>query len=144
MWQPLYPKKKEEEKSEKRKWFIHTNTLLAVVVVVSAHRLNDPGKGVFLDLAQGPADIDGDDVRLVFRRSLENLELAVHHVCSHVVALALRHALKKQLFRSIEVDEVDKQVVIVIGGHTDDIPVLALQGRAGQDNAGLALVDLAY
>lgn len=122
---------------------VQANTLLAVVVG-SAHRLNDPGKSVFLDLAQGPADIDGDDVRLVFGRSFENLKLAVHHVCSHVVALALGDALKKQLFRGIEIDEVDKQVVIVIGGHADDIPVLALQGRAGQDNAGLALVDLTH
>lgn len=118
---------------------LNEDTLLAVVVAL--HGLNGPSKSILLHLGQGSAYIDGDDICFVLRRSLQDIELAVHHVGAHVVVLALCDSLQQQLLRSIEVDEVDEQAVVVVRSNADDVSVLSLQGRAGHDDAHLALAD---
>lgn len=100
------------------------------------HRALDARQGFGLDLGHGTADVDGDDVGLLGGGLLEGVELAVDHASAHVVAVAGLDAGEQDVLRGVQVDEVDEDVVEVVGRHADDVAVLALERRAGHDDAG--------
>lgn len=86
------------------------------------------------------AHVNGDHVRLSGRWRLKSLKLAVDHVGTHVMVLARKDSLKEDLLGRIEVDKVKMEIRGEVGGHSDDITVLALQRRARQNYAVIALI----
>lgn len=86
------------------------------------------------------AHVNADNVRLGRRWWLESLKLAVDHVGTHIMVLASKDSLKEDLLGRIKVDKVKVKIRGEIGGHSDDITVLALQRRARQNYAAIALI----
>src|SRR5437773_222475 len=72
---------------------------------------------------------------LVGSGGFQDVELTVHHVGAHVVILAGSDTLEHHLLGRMEVDEVELQAVQVVGGHADNVTVLSLERRAGENNA---------
>jgi hypothetical protein len=93
------------------------------------------GERLGLDLLLGTAHIDREDVGLLGGGLLQGIELTVHHAGAHVVAVAGLDAGQQHLLRGMQVDEVNEHVVRVVWCHADDVAVLALQRRAGDDHA---------
>lgn len=108
---------------------------------IPVHNIQHLVRRLHLDPVQRLAHIHLDDVLLIVQWSFEIGELAVHHVGAHVVILAGSNALQEDLLCCIEVDEVDEEVGVVVRGNADDVAVLALEGRAGEDDAVGAAVD---
>lgn len=81
------------------------------------------------------------NVLLILGRALEDVELALHHVGTHVVVLALANTLEEKFGGRVEEDEMDQQSMVVVSGHADDITVLALEGRTGNDDTVCAVTN---
>lgn len=106
-----------------------------LVLLLASHDVRDSSQSVPLDGIDGSANIDGDDVFLVLLGKLEDAELAGHHVGAHVVVLSCLYAFPEHVLGGVEEDEVDEQRMVVVSRNSDDVPVLALQCRARQDDA---------
>ena len=87
-----------------------------------------------LDVGDGPADVDGQDVGLVGGRALQRLELTVDHVGAHVVALAGADALQQEMFGGVQEDEADEDVGRGVVGDADHVAIALLQRRARHDD----------
>ena len=101
---------------------------------MSHDRLYDV-EGLVLYLRRAAAGVDAETVVLVLLGLLERHELAVHHRVLHVVALAGPDPLHQRLLVGVEVDEVHRHILVVVGGDADDITVLVLERRAGEHDA---------
>lgn len=51
------------------------------------------------------------------------------------MALSSTDSREQCFLTSMQVYEVNENIVVVVGGYTDDVAIFALQGRAGEDNA---------
>lgn len=91
------------------------------------HYRGDLIQGIRFDIIDAPAHVDGDDIPLILRRALQDIKLAVYHVRTHVVALALHDTVQKYLFRRIKEKEVDEDVMVEVSGDTNNVSVLSLQ-----------------
>lgn len=106
----------------------------SVLFLRLGHSLKDIAESFLLHLLDGSADVDGDNILFVGQGALKNIELAVNHVGAHVVVLSLGDTSEKKLLRGVKKDEVDLDTVIVVSSHSDNVAVLALEGRASKDD----------
>lgn len=95
------------------------------------HGLDD----IALDILHRALNVDRHSIPLalgLFQRS----QLRLDHAALHVVGLALGDALQEDILVELEVDEVDADGGRAVGSDAHDVPVLPLEGRAGDDDAG--------
>lgn len=86
-----------------------------------------------LDLWESVSAVDNENILLGLIWLLEDAELTLDHVVLEEVVWSGLDSLEEEFFVGLEVDESNANIWCGLTGESDDISVLSLQCRAGND-----------